>query len=362
MKLKILSITLLVLMFLPVSVLATVASSSTIYNGIDVSNWQGYINYSEVKANGINIVYIKSSQGNNIVDAYFKINYENAKANGLQVGFYHFLTARSKEEAIKQADFFVSTISNTVPDCKLAMDFEQFGNLNIEQINNISEAFLQRVIELTGKEVIIYSDASNAKNIFGKNLALKYPLWIAEYGVEVPRNTNWEFWDGFQYTSSGRVNGIEGLVDRDKFTENILLSNNAEIPETPEMEKPEPEVPEKENPQNPSKDTTYIVKKGNTLSQIARKYGTTVKELVSLNNIRNPNLIFPNQKIIVPINSNMQDDNLYDCNHIIYTVKKGDTLSKLAIKFKTTIKEIAKLNDIQNVNLIFTGEKLRIEI
>ena len=67
--------------------------SSAIYEGIDVSDWQGYIDYSKVKQAGIDIVYIKSSQGNNIKDPYFDLNYENAKANGLKVGFYHFLTA-----------------------------------------------------------------------------------------------------------------------------------------------------------------------------------------------------------------------------------------------------------------------------
>ena len=63
------------------------------YEGIDVSDWQGYINYEEVKKSGVKVVYIKASQGNNIKDPYFDINYENAKNKGLKVGFYHFLTA-----------------------------------------------------------------------------------------------------------------------------------------------------------------------------------------------------------------------------------------------------------------------------
>ena len=68
-------------------------TSSLNYEGIDVSNWQGYIDYKVVKNAGIDVVYIKASQGSNIKDSYFDINYENAKANGLKVGFYHFLTA-----------------------------------------------------------------------------------------------------------------------------------------------------------------------------------------------------------------------------------------------------------------------------
>ncbi len=72
---------------------ALTPSSDPRYQGIDVSNWQGYIDYRQVRESGIEVVYIKASQGRNIKDAYFDINYENAKANGLKVGFYHFLTA-----------------------------------------------------------------------------------------------------------------------------------------------------------------------------------------------------------------------------------------------------------------------------
>lgn len=173
-------------------------SSNTIYEGIDVSNWQGYIDFSRVKASGIDIVYIKSSQGSNITDSFFKVNYNNAKANGLKVGFYHFLTARSEEEAINEAKYFSSVISGTSPDCKLAMDFESFGNLSKTEINNISFVFMSKVKELTGKDVIIYSDAYNAESTFGKELANAYPLWIAEYDVLEPAdNTNWNYWIRF---------------------------------------------------------------------------------------------------------------------------------------------------------------------
>ncbi len=72
---------------------AITPSSEPRYQGIDVSDWQGYIDYRQVRESGIEVVYIKSSQGSNIKDPYFNINYENAKANGLKVGFYHFLTA-----------------------------------------------------------------------------------------------------------------------------------------------------------------------------------------------------------------------------------------------------------------------------
>jgi len=120
MRVKSIFLIIMVILFLPVSVFATVASSSNIYEGIDVSNWQGHIDYEAVKKSGIEIVYIKSSQGSNIIDPYFRINYNNAKANGLKVGFYHFLTARTEIEAIQKADAIIigpgSLYTNVIPN------------------------------------------------------------------------------------------------------------------------------------------------------------------------------------------------------------------------------------------------------
>ena len=76
------------------------------YEGIDVSDWQGYIDYKEVADSGIQIVYIKASQGSNIKDPYFDINYENAKKNGLKVGFYHFLTATNTRRSRTRSTIF----------------------------------------------------------------------------------------------------------------------------------------------------------------------------------------------------------------------------------------------------------------
>lgn len=169
-------------------------SSPNIYEGIDVSNWQGNIDFASVKADGIQIVYIKASQGNNYIDPYFEQNYSGAKANGLYVGAYHYLTATSVENAKEEATFFASVLSGKQIDCKLAMDFESFGNLNNEQINEISIAFLQELQTVTGKEPVVYSDTYNASNTFSGEIT-NYPLWVAEYGVQEPTaNGNWNTW------------------------------------------------------------------------------------------------------------------------------------------------------------------------
>lgn len=85
---------------------AMTPSSEPQYRGVDVSDWQGYIDYRQVRESGIEVVYIKSSQGSNIKDPYFDINYENAKANGLKVGFYHFLTATNTRRSRARSKIF----------------------------------------------------------------------------------------------------------------------------------------------------------------------------------------------------------------------------------------------------------------
>ena len=152
------------------------ASNQKIYNGIDISQWQGNINFEKVKKDGIEIVYIKASQGESFKDPYFETNYKKAKENNLKIGVYHFLTAKNISEARDQADFFSAIISKKEIDCRLAMDFEVFGRLTKEEINDISKEFLTRVEEKTRKETIIYSDSYNAKNVFDKELAERYPI------------------------------------------------------------------------------------------------------------------------------------------------------------------------------------------
>ena len=323
-------------------------SSDTIYDGIDVSGWQENINYTQVKNSGIEIVYMKSSEGSNFVDPYFNQNYTNAKANNLKVGFYHYLTARSVEQAMQEASFFVATISGKNPDCRLAMDFESFGNLSVEQINEIGLTFMKTVENLSGKEVIIYSNTNDAINVFSGELT-NYPLWVAQYEVEEPTpNGKWNTWSGWQYTDLGEVAGINGYVDRDKFTKEVLLEDTSEIP-----------VPENTAPPTAGGTTTIIVQRGDTLSMLALRYNTTVARLVELNNIVNPNLIYTGQSLIVPSGETAVDsDGNSTSGQTIYIVKSGDTLNKIAAEFVTTVVAIAQENSIRNVNLIYIGQRL----
>lgn len=110
----------------------------------------------------------------------------------------------------------------------------------------------------------------------------------------------------------------------------------------------------KETTTNNSSSTSekvHTVKPGETLSSIAKKYNTTYQKLVKYNNIKDPNLIYPGQKIKIP-GSNKT---------ITYKVKAGDTLSSIAKKYNTSVNKIAKDNNIKNPNLIYPGQKLVIK-
>lgn len=355
MKKRILKILVILLIILvaPMYILITPVYAfspwgDVIYQGIDVSGWQGNINYAEVKNSGIEIVYMKSSEGTSFVDPYFNQNYTNAKANGLKVGFYHYLIARSNEEAIEEARFFISVISGKEPDCRLAMDFESFGNLSVEEINQIGITFVRTVENLSGKEVIVYSNTNDARNVFSGELT-NYPLWVAQYEVEQPTpNGKWSTWAGWQYTDAGEVAGIRGHVDRNKFTEQVLLNTSGTIP-----------LPDNTNKPIAGGTATITVQRGDTLSRIALEYNTTVARLVELNNIANPNLIYAGQTLIVPSGETPSDtDGNSTSGQTIYIVKAGDTLNQIATSFGTTARAIAVENNIRNINLIYVGQRL----
>lgn len=297
--------------------------STPLYNGIDVSNWQQEIDYSKVKSSGIDIVYIKASQGQRSKDPSLEKHYQSAKVSGLKVGFYHYVNATTVSAAEKEAEFFCSVISGKMPDCKLVMDYEEFGGVGKSEINKIAEAFLNKVKQLTGKEVIVYSNLYNSKNTFSSELASKYQLWLAYYASETAlqnATSNWNNWIGWQYTDEGLVNGVSGYVDRDKFSNEIFLDDSTSLPNV-----------ETDNNQE-NQTILYKVKSGDTLWQIAKNYETTVQEIANLNGISNPDLIFPGQILKIVTNA----DTLEDCttNHIIYTIQRGDTLSSISKKIR----------------------------
>ena len=102
---------------------------------------------------------------------------------------------------------------------------------------------------------------------------------------------------------------------------------------------------------------SYTVKRGDTLLSIARRYGSTVEKIVQANNIANPNLILPGTVLIIPVEV-MEPPAGPPPGELIYTVQPGDTLSKIASLFQVTVRSIVELNNISDPNRIFPGTKL----
>lgn len=312
------------------------------YRGIDISEFQGEIDFEEVRRSGIEAVYIRVGAGE-YTDEYFAENYERAKAAGLKIGFYHYVTARSVEEGRRQARFFASLAAGREPDMRLAMDFEYFGSLSVSQINAISEAYLDELTALTKREAVIYSDLSNARNIFSRALAEKYPLWAAQYGADEPSaNGKWREWVGFQYTDEGRVGGIYGNVDRNIFTEGIFLSDSGRI-----------DGEKRTTVRARTRTLTVYVRAGDTLWAIAREYGTTVEAIARENRIVDPNRIFAGERlrITLPARGNGEE---------IYTVRRGDTPISIAGKFGVTLSALEDRNGLERGEMIYAGDKLSI--
>lgn len=312
------------------------------YRGIDISEFQGEIDFEEVRRSGIEAVYIRVGAGE-YTDEYFAENYERAKAAGLKIGFYHYVTARSVDEGRRQARFFASLAAGREPDMRLAMDFEYFGSLSVSQINAISEAYLDELTALTKREAVIYSDLSNARNIFSRALAEKYPLWAAQYGADEPSaNGKWREWVGFQYTDEGRVGGIYGNVDRNIFTEGIFLSDSGRI-----------DGEKRTSVRARTRTLTVYVRAGDTLWAIAREYGTTVEAIARENRIVDPNRIFAGERlrITLPARGNGEE---------IYTVRRGDTPISIAGKFGVTLSALEDRNGLERGETIYAGDKLSI--
>ncbi len=121
-------------------------------------------------------------------------------------------------------------------------------------------------------------------------------------------------------------------------------------------EEPVPPTPPTPTPEEP---IYYTVKRGDALYKIANKYDTTIAKLVEWNNIKNPNLIYVGQKLIVGYKN--PEPTPPEPEKVYYTVKKGDNLTRIAEKYGTTVSQIVAWNNIANPNIIYVGQVLRVK-
>lgn len=185
--------------------------------GIDVSKWQGQINWDAVKNDGVHYAFIRSNNGTNILDEFFAYNWAEAKRVGIKRGAYQYF--RANQDPIAQADKFLATVgAMDADDLPPVIDVEDHEGSTPAQLAANVGAWIQRVEAATGKRPIIYTGLYFWKDHVGSDAYVDYPLWIAQYGRQCPDIpapwTTWAFW---QITSTGRVAGVSGDVDVNTF-------------------------------------------------------------------------------------------------------------------------------------------------
>lgn len=186
--------------------------------GIDVSKWQGDIDFKKLKDAEVEFVIIRVGSstginGENFVDSKFIQNIENANSVGIPVGVYFYSYANSMERAINDAKWIIDVIKDYRVELPIAFDWENWGSFNKYELSffgltNIAKKFMDTVKD-AGYEAMLYSSKTYLENIW---MGMDYPVWLAHYTKNTNYTGDYSYW---QLCSNGRVDGINGDVDID---------------------------------------------------------------------------------------------------------------------------------------------------
>lgn len=200
-------------------------------DGIDVSHWQGTITWPKVRAAGVEFAIIKASEGTGFVDSRFKYNWQEAKKAGIPRSAYHFF--RPELDGRAQADHYLRVIASAGggEDFVLSVDVEQpctmkDGKCVPYPVNKFQSTvnlkrMVDRLEERTGRKPMIYTSYYMWRHMttepnWGGD---EFPLWVAAYNNVGPGQLpkGWTDWTVWQYSSNGKIDGINGNVDLDKW-------------------------------------------------------------------------------------------------------------------------------------------------
>ena len=190
--------------------------------GIDVSSYNGNIDWARVKNSGIDFAMIRiggrgyGESGVLYSDDNAMQYIRDAKAQGIKVGVYFFSQAVNETEAIEEADYIYSLLGNTELDFPIGFDWEviendtaRTDNVTNEELTNCARAFCDRVIE-RGNTPIIYSESYEFYNKYDINKLSDIDLWYCEYAETPVFDYEFSMW---QYSCTGQLDGIDGNVD-----------------------------------------------------------------------------------------------------------------------------------------------------
>ncbi len=184
--------------------------------GLDISKWQGDVDFNALKEAGVEFVIIRVGtssgiNGENLVDSKFEQNINGANKAGIPVGVYFYSYANSEDRAISDALWVLEQIKDYKVDLPIAFDWENWSfynefNLSFFGLSSMADSFVKTVRD-AGYEGMLYSSKNYLEDIWFKG---DYPVWLAHYTTKTNYEGDYEFW---QLCNNGRVAGINGDVD-----------------------------------------------------------------------------------------------------------------------------------------------------
>jgi|GEM_PF-3214707 len=198
-------------------------------DGIDVSAWQGIINWSTAYQSGYHFAFVKATEGVGYTDTYFHNNMNNGSAAGLLMGAYHYATPE-QDDAIAEAEYFLQVAGDFMIQGYLrpVLDLEQGSELGSTVLSNWVHDWMTTIENETGVQPLLYVNSDYANNYLD-NSVNQYDLWIAHWTHDPYLSPNigiWDDWEFWQYSNQGSVPGITGGVPVDVFKGNLSELND----------------------------------------------------------------------------------------------------------------------------------------
>src|SRR5699024_241551 len=307
----------------------------------DFSHHQGNVDWSKASKE-LDLAIIRVQYGSTTIDREYKKYVAECKKYNVPFGHYAYCLFVSKKDAIVEAEDFHKRADKDA--LFLVADVEQQTTKTAKEMAPATQAFID-TLKAKGWKVGLYSGHHTYEPLGMSKVKADF-VWIPRYGTTKPA-FDCDLW---QYTETGKMAGVPGNIDLNRLTGSKPLSyftgGKVAKPVSKPTNKPKP---------NTSKTQTYKIKSGDTLSGIAKKFGTTVSNLQKLSNIKNASKIYAGQTIKVTGTAKKSTSKKY------HKVKSGDTVSGLASKYNTTQSKIKKWNGLKNVHKIYIDQKLRVK-
>lgn len=315
---------------------------------VDISEYQpvSAINY-DTFAKQVDHVIVRTMDAD-YEDKAYKQHHKELQARGVPTAAYAFVRGRNDTHMVNEARMFFNRMKG-IDITFMWLDVETVSHPNMRHGVSV---YINELRRLGAKKVGLYI-AHHLYKQLNLDASEADAVWIPHYGSgsNKPDSTPDFPCDIHQYTEHGRLPGYNGNLDLNR----LIGDKPLEYFTDGKASKIKPATPKQSTSNKKTSAETYKVKSGDTLSGIAQKFGTTTKTLQNLNGIKNADRINVGQVLKVKGTANKATPKIST-----YTVKSGDTLSGIAQKHGTTTKALQSLNGIKNANLIYAGQKLKV--